>query len=207
MKALDRKRHRLFNRLLRGSAGDSKSAKRVGGVFAVLALSAGIGLALSGPSVQAANQESEELGTQPSAVQEAADENPAARRLLEIRDERQRRLLAWWDYTREALLASIELSPEQARHVDALIEVQLETRTQLEDLDTEIRIALEKGDRELSRKLREQRRDLATHVKERHELMEEVRAVLTVDQHPVFDMNRARLVAEGQKSRKPREAQ
>ena len=183
------------------------SAAVAGRGLAILALGAGLVLALSSPKARAVEQGSEEREAQRSRVQETADDSPAAQRLVEKRDERQRRLLVWWDYTREALFADLELSPEQLRDVDALIGAQLSTRMQLENLDTELRMARLQGDEERSRVLRAQRPALDAQLVERHELMEAMRVLLTDEQRPIFDMNRARLVAEGQKPRKSREVQ
>ncbi len=188
----------------RGRAGKWLSAAAAVRRFAVLALGAGLLLAPGSPRAQALEGGSEEREARQSGAEETAGDSPAGQGLVEKRDERQRRLLAWWEYTREVLFADLELSPEQLREVDALIEAQLSARMRLEEVDTELRMARRQGDQERSRALLAQRRALDARLAERHELMEAMRALLTDEQRPVFDMNRARLVAEGQKARKSR---
>jgi hypothetical protein len=45
---------------------------------------------------------------------------------------------------------------------------------------------------------------LNAQLKSPHETIEDMRALLSKEQHPTFDMNRAHLVAEGQQPKKKR---
>jgi hypothetical protein len=73
------------------------------------------------------------------------------------------------------LFDGIELGAEQSRGVDAIIEAQLKVGRRSEEL-----------------------------CKGPDECMEEMRALLSEEQRPIFDMNRARLAAEDQQPRKQR---
>jgi hypothetical protein len=111
--------------------------------------------------------------------------------------ERQR---AWWFRAQQVLFTDLELSPEQARAVDAIIETQLAARARLQDLDAELRASQERSDEERAAALRVERRATRAQLEDLHELIEAMRALLAEAQRPTFDMNRARLLAEGQRT-------
>ena len=112
--------------------------------------------------------------------------------------ERQRE---WWVHARHVLFTDLELSREQARGVDAIIEAQLATRARLQELDAQLAAARRPEDAERSDALRAERRAIREQLEGPHELMQKMRALLAEAQRSTFDMNRARLVAEGQKPR------
>jgi hypothetical protein len=83
----------------------------------------------------------------------------------------------WWRHAHEVLLGDIPLSAEQSRGVDEIIEARLA-----------------------------QQASGATNAQlnSPHETIEDMRAQLSKEQHPTFDMNRAYLVAESQQKKKKR---
>lgn len=114
--------------------------------------------------------------------------------------ERQRR---WWAHAREVLFGDLELRAEQARRVDAMIEAQLATRAQLQALGVELRAARKREDAERVAALRAERSAIRAKLQGPDEILEEIRALLDEGQRATFDMNRARLLAEGQEARRP----
>jgi hypothetical protein len=83
----------------------------------------------------------------------------------------------WWTHAHEVLFGDIQLSAEQSRGVDEIIEARL---AQQESAATNMQLGSP------------------------HETIEDMRALLSKEQHPTFDMNRAHLVAEGQQAKKKR---
>jgi hypothetical protein len=100
------------------------------------------------------------------------------------------------------LLADLELSEYQAGQVDALIERQIAVRGRARELEAEIRDARQRGDTQRSAALQAEIRSNRAQIKNPYARIEEMRARLAEEQRPTFDMNRARLVAEGQEARK-----
>ena len=106
------------------------------------------------------------------------------------------------DHARVVLFDGIELSAEQSRGVDAIVEVELEHGRRIEELRAELEAARQQGDRERIRAISEERRSLLAQRKGPDGTMEELRALLKEEQRPTFDMNRARLAAESQQASK-----
>jgi hypothetical protein len=182
------------------------SARGVGHAIAAMALGAGLGLALGSETARASEPGSETPEGQRTELQQATQPSPYVQQLLEERERRYQRQTEWWTYTRATLLDGIALSPEQSREVDALIETQLSKRARLQDVDTELKIAQHEGaEQKRIKGLRAKRRALEAKLMKRHEVMEAMRALLTEEQRPTFDMNRAHLVSE-RKPPRPRRA-
>ncbi len=106
----------------------------------------------------------------------------------------------WWSHAREVLFSGIELSAEQTRQIDAIIADELAWGAELQQRDAELNEAREARDRSRLRAARRALRESRAQVRETYEVYEELRAQLTREQWPAFDMNRARLVAESQAS-------
>ena len=111
----------------------------------------------------------------------------------------------WWDYARAVLFADIELSDEQQRAVDAIIDEQLATRERLQQSDTEVQTARAAGDAERAEAARANSVAIRAQLKDLHEIYEELRALLRDEQRPAFDMNRARHIAENRSPAAPRQ--
>ena len=124
----------------------------------------------------------------------------SAERSRERRERRSQLGAERLDHARAVLLDGIELSAEQSRGVDAIVEFELEHGRRIEALRAELEAARQQGDRERIRAISEERRSLLAQRKGPDGTMEEMRALLTEEQRPTFDMNRARLAAESQQS-------
>ncbi len=107
-------------------------------------------------------------------------------------------------HARVVLFDGIELSAEQSRGVDAIVEAELKYGRRTEELRAEFEAARRQGDTERIRAIREESRSLRAQRKGPNTTMEEMRALLTEEQRPIFDMNRARLAAESQQAQKGR---
>jgi len=107
----------------------------------------------------------------------------------------------WWAHAREVLLSEIELSAEQSRGVDAVIENQLDARRRSAELRAELSATPPQAEPERYTALLAESRALRAQLKGPHECIEELRALLSEEQRPTFDLNRARLAAEGQQPR------
>jgi len=166
---------------------------------AALILIAGTGFGLAGGAAHA--QSAVELDTAGPAGRAPTPEAPGAepRRGRSQIGEGQEE---WWTHARELLFRDLELSEEQARGVDAIIESQLRARKRAEELRAELEAARQRGDTKRSATLRPELRKNRAQIKSPHSRIEQMRALLAEVQRPTFDMNRARLVAEGQQSRK-----
>jgi hypothetical protein len=105
---------------------------------------------------------------------------------------------------RESLFRDIELSPEQTRGVDAIIEAQRQTRMRIQQRDAELQDATRARDPQQIAALRGELREVQSQLKPRHEMYDEMRALLSDEQRSSFDMNRAGVVAEAQKLRDAR---
>jgi Spy/CpxP family protein refolding chaperone len=113
-------------------------------------------------------------------------------------EERLHHWEQWWHHAREVLFSGIDLNAEQARQIDAAIDAELERGADLQQRNSELKAARAAGDRSRFRAARRALTESRAKVKETHEVYEELRALLTREQWPAFDMNRARLVAESQ---------
>ncbi len=172
---------------------------------AALILIAGCGFGLEGSSARAEGTAGE-LDSGASAVREPTP-NAAGARARRDRSQLAGRQEEWWVHAREVLLRDLELSPEQARGVDAIIESRLRARTRAEELRGELEAARQRGDTQRVAALRPELRASRAKLESPHAPIEKMRALLSEEQRPTFDMNRARLVAEGQQSQKARQGQ
>jgi hypothetical protein len=180
-------------------------AEGLRGAVAILIASTGIGLAVGSASAEtAAVAELEASNTTDTGVRDAT---PTAQRVeqrrekRELQSQRQEKQLA---NARAVLFDGIELSAEQSRGVDAILEAQLEYGRRSGELRAELGAAQRQGDTERIRAIRAERRPLRKRRKGPDESMEEMRVLLSEEQRPIFDMNRARLAAENQQSQKGR---
>ena len=169
---------------------------------AILSMSAGFGLVTGSAHAEAAEPGSEALGADGTQVRDAMREPPTASGRRARHDQRHRERKAWWVHAREVLFTDLELDAEQARGVDAIVETQLRHRARFQELDAQFAAALRQADKERSAALDAELRATNAQLKEHYELFEEMRALLTEEQRPIFDTNRARLVAEGRAARK-----
>jgi hypothetical protein len=136
-----------------------------------------------------------------SGVRDAKAAEMAERRRerRELRSQQGRERLA---HARAVLFEGIELSAEQSRGVDAIIESELKQGGRSEELSAELEAAKEQGDAKRMRALRAERASIRANRRGPNQSMEEMRALLSEEQRPIFDMNRARLTAEGQQDQK-----
>jgi hypothetical protein len=173
-------------------------AEGLRGAVAILIAGTGIGLAVGSANAEtAAVAELEAPDTTDSGVRDAT---PTAQRL-----ERQfQRLEKRWAHARAVLFDGIELSAEQSRGVDAIMEAQLENGRRSAELAVELEAAKQQGDKKRMRAIRANNRPPRASCNSQDECMEEMRALLLEEQRPNFDMNRARLAAESQQPRKGR---
>ena len=160
---------------------------------AILIASTGIGLA-----VGSANAETAAL-----AELEAPDSADSG--IREQRESQYQRREKWWTNARAVLFSGIELSAEQSCGVNEVIEAQLEVGRRSEELRAEFGTARQQADKERITAIRAESRALRARRQGPHECIEEMRALLSEEQHPAFDMNRARLAAEGQQPRTSKE--
>jgi hypothetical protein len=180
-------------------------------------------LAVSGATllVSSAHAETEttaatELEAPDGADPEAGDAKSStshAERRSEQRELQARRWEERFAHVRAVLFDGIELSAEQSRGVDAIIEAQIEHGRRAAELRAELETARQYDDADDTEWIRVIREDIAELRQQRkgpNEGMEEMRALLSEEQRATFDMNRARLAAEGQepqerrRRRKPR---
>jgi hypothetical protein len=173
---------------------------------ALLILSTGASLALVAGSVRAEGAEGEIEAPAADGVQvrDATQQAPAATGRRARRELQERRRAEWWIHAREVLFGGLELDAQQLRGVDAIIEEQLRQRAHFKELDAQFAAALRRSDTENSAALDAELRAASAQLKEHHEIFEEMRGLLREEQRPIFDTNRARLVAEGQAARKAR---
>jgi len=165
---------------------------------AILIAGTGIGLVVGSANAEtAAVAELEASDTTDSGVRDAT---PTAQRVERQSQRREKR----WAHALAVLFDGIELSAEQSRGVDAIKEAQLEYGRRSGELRAELGTAKQQGDTERIRAIRAESRPLPAQCKSPDECMEEMRALLSEEQRPIFDMNRARLAAESQQPRKGR---
>jgi len=173
---------------------------RVRGLRAVMpVLVAGTGLGLCGGLARAEGA-APVPGAPAAAVRVPTPNVAAAPAGLGQKGERQQ---AWWARAREVLFRDLALSPEQTRAVDGILETQEEARARSQELQAELATARRERKHERSAALREELRKVRTKLKSPHAVIDEMRALLTDEQRPTFDMNRAHLVAESQQTRNP----
>jgi hypothetical protein len=115
----------------------------------------------------------EALDSADSGIRDPAPTAPDAEQRERTRKWREE----WWTHAHEVLFGDIQLSAEQSRGVDEIIEARLAQQESVA-----INMQLESP----------------------HETIEDMRALLSKEQHPTFDMNRAHLVAESQQPKKKR---
>ena len=174
---------------------------------AVAILIAGTTLGLTVGSANAETVAPAELEATDSADSGVRDATPTAQRAEQSRERRElqtQRREEWWTHARAVLFGDIQLSAEQARGVDAIIATQLDARRRSGELRAELRATQQQADTERSAAIRAENRAIRTQLKGRHECMAELRALLSEEQRPTFDRNRARLAAEGQQPQKKR---
>lgn len=111
----------------------------------------------------------------------------------------------WWKHAREVLFRDIQLDPEQASRVDAIIESQRGGRQQLEGIRTELAAARKAGDAKRAGELQVELRKARAKLKSPQARIDEMRGLMSDAQRPTFDMNRAHLVAEGQQAGQSRQ--
>jgi hypothetical protein len=172
---------------------------------AILIAITGVSLAVGSANAEtAALAEREAPDSADSGVRDAtptAGEAEQRRERRELRSQRGEERLA---HARVVLFDGIELSAEQSRGVDAIIEAELNYGRRTEELPAELRAARRQGDKERIRAIESERQSLLAQRKGPDGTMEEMRALLTEEQRPTFDMNRARLAAESQQPQKGR---
>jgi hypothetical protein len=181
--------------------------RAVGLRSAVAILIAGTGVGLAVGSANAETAALAELEAPDSADSGLRDSTPTAPGVEELREQRvsgHQRREEWWTHARAVLFGDIRLSAERARGVDAIIATQLDGRRRSEELRAELRATQQQADTERSAAIRAESRAIRARLKGRHECMEELRALLSEEQRPTFDRNRARLAAEGQQPQKKR---
>jgi hypothetical protein len=159
---------------------------------AILILGTGVGLAVGSANAEtAAATELEAPDTADSGTRERSE-------------LRQQRRQEWWAHARAVLFSDIELSAEQSRGVDAIIETQLDAHRRSAELRSELEAAQQQADTKRIAAVRTESRAVRAQLKGPHECIEDLRALLSEEQRPSFDMNRARLAAEGQQPPKRR---
>ncbi len=170
---------------------------------AILSAITGVSLAVvSAIAETAALAEPEAPDTADSGVRDATPTAPKAEQRRERRERRSRQGEEQLARARVVLLDGIELSAEQSRGVEAIIEAELKRGRRIEELRTELDDARRQGDEKRIRTIRAERSSLLAQRKGPNESMEEMRALLTEEQRPTFDMNRASLAAESQQPQK-----
>jgi hypothetical protein len=173
-------------------------------LLAILSTGAGLALAAGSAGAEATEAGVRALDADAARERAATREPPAASRRRARREQQDRQRKEWWVHARAVLFTGLELDAEQVRGVDAIVETQLRHRARFTELDAEFAIALRQGDRERSAALDAELRAIDAQLKEHHELFEEMRALLTEEQRPIFDTNRARLAAGSKAARKNR---
>jgi hypothetical protein len=168
--------------------------------FAILIAGCGLGISAASAAESGAEPNVPDAGAK--AVLEPAPDRPAARKLPGASESENVSPEEWWVHAREMLVEDLELSDEKARQVDAVIERQLAALRRSRELRSEIQIAREQKDKKRASSLDTMLRANREEIKRPQERIEEMRAIVGEEQRPGFDMNRARLVAEGQQARK-----
>ncbi len=172
---------------------------------AILIAITGVSLAVGSANAEtAALAEREAPDSADSGVRDATPTAGRAEQRRERRELRSQRGEERLAHARVVLFDGIELSAEQSRGVDAIVEAELKNGRRTEELRAEFEAAQRQGDTERIRAISEERESLIAQRKGPNTTMEEMRSLLTEEQRPIFDMNRARLAAESQQSQKGR---
>jgi hypothetical protein len=170
---------------------------------AILIAITGVSLAVGSANAEtAALAEREAPDSADSGVRDATPTAGRAEQRRERRELRSQRGEERLAHARVVLFDGIELSAEQSRGVDAIVEAELKYGRRTEELPAELRAARRQGDTERIRAIDAEKKSLLAQRKGPDRTMEEMRALLTEEQRPTFDMNRARLAAESQPAQK-----
>jgi hypothetical protein len=159
------------------------SAEGLCTTVAILIMGTGVCLAIGLANAETTATAAAELEAPDSAdsgIRDLAPTAPDAERRREQNEQREltrKRKAEWWTHAREVLFSDIQLSAEQSRGVDEIIDARLAEQESVA---------------------------LNPQSNSPHETIEDMRALLSKEQHPTFDMNRAHLVAEGQQPKKKR---
>jgi Spy/CpxP family protein refolding chaperone len=143
---------------------------------AILIVGSGVCLAIdlaNAETTATAAAKLEGLESADSGIRDSASTAPDAEQREATRKWREE----WWTHAHEVLFRDIQLSAEQSRRVDEIIEARL---------------------------AQQESAAIGAQRESPHETMEELRALLSKEEHPTFDMNRAHLVAESQQPQKKR---
>jgi hypothetical protein len=168
---------------------------------AVAILIAGIAVGLA---VGSANAVTVAPDSADSGLRDSTPKAPGAEERRKQRVPGHQRREEWWTHARAVLFSDIQLSAEQARGVNAIIATQLDARKRSEELRAELKAIQQQADTERSAAIRAENRAIRARLKSRHECIEELRALLSEQQRPTLDRNRARLAAESQQPQKER---
>jgi hypothetical protein len=168
--------------------------------FAILIAGCGLGFSAASAADSGAEPDVPDAGAK--VVREPAPDRPAAPRPGKASESTKLSPEEWWVHAREVLVEDLELSEEQTRQIDAVIERQLGAIRRSTELRSEMRIAREQADKKRADSLKSMLRANREEIKRPQERVEEMRAILREEQRSGFDMNRARLVAEGQQPQK-----
>ena len=171
--------------------------------FAILIAVTGVSLAVGSANAEtAALAEPKAPDSTDPGVRDATPTAGRAEQRRERRALRSQRGQVYLAHARVVLFDGIELSAEQSRELDAIVEAELTRGRRIEELRAELDAARRQGDQERIRANRAERSALLEQRRSPDECMEEMRALLTEEQRPTFDMNRARLAAERQQDQK-----
>ena len=172
---------------------------------AILIAVTGVSLAVGSENAETAALAEPEVpdGTD-SGAGDAAPTAGRAEQRRERREIRAKRGEEWLAHARVVLFDGIELSAEQSRGVGALFEAELTYGRRTLELRDELEAARRRGDMERIRAINAERAALRERRKGPNKTMEELRVLLTEEQRPVFDLNRARLAAESQQAQRGR---
>ena len=118
------------------------------------------------------------------------------RRGKHVRAKRQRD--QWWQKARRTLFSGIKLTPDQSAEITQMIRDQKQNRTNFSKLDVQLAVARSENDIAKARELRGKTKAARESLQSVHVVLDSIRGVLTPEQRPTFDVNRAKLVAEGQ---------
>jgi len=170
-------------------------------LIAVTGVSSAVGSANAQTTTLAEREASD---TADSGARDAAPTAGRAEQRRNRRELRSQRGEERFAHARVVLFDGIELSAEQSREVDAIVEAELKRGRRIEELRAELDAARRQGDAERIRAINAERASLREQRKGPNKTMEEMRALLTEEQRPTFDMNRARLAAESQQAQSER---
>jgi hypothetical protein len=147
---------------------------------AILIMGSGVCLAIdlaNAETTATAAAKLEALSSADSGIRDPAPTAPDAERRRKQGEPTRKWREEWWAHAHEVLFGEIQLSAEQSRGVDEIIEARLAQQESVA---------------------------INAQLESPHETIEEMRALLSKEQHPTFDMNRAHLVAESQQPKKKR---